>query len=186
MLHQLAILICLLSVSCSTPVTRVATLDPAKSAPSAGTGIVIGRKETVNRDGSPATSAFGRPFRTPLTVRNVQSDIVYELQRFDDSTSNSDFYVELPAGDYFTFAAQGCQGSFIDPEVVFVLSFTVQPGAVTYIGTFRDKVPTLVPPTCPSFTVTDELDALLERFRSRHPDLARDVQRSLFSARRLE
>lgn len=183
--RHLAILLCLLSVSCATPVTRVTTLDPGRSAVSSGTGIVVGRRETVNADGEPFKSAFGAPMRNSVTVRNVQTQINYELQKLDESSSNSDFYVELPAGDYFTFQTKGCYGSLTDPEIVFLLRFTVQPGAVTYVGTLRDTAPTLVPPSCGGFSVADELDPLLERFRQRYPELARDVQRSVFVAEQL-
>ena len=80
MSRSLAILLCLLSVSCATPVTRVATLDPGRSAASSGTGIVVGRRETVNANGTPFKSAFGFRARYPELARGVQRSVFVAQQ----------------------------------------------------------------------------------------------------------
>jgi len=129
-------------------------------------GIVIVRTELVTADGDPYT---GGPPRATLHWHHEESGQDFVLPAENEGPL-ADFWLTLPAGHYRMVATSGTGVA----ERWYVLRFKVEHAAVVYGGTLRVQAP-----NADDFTLRDDYDATVERFRASHPDLAGDVHKSL-------
>jgi hypothetical protein len=129
-------------------------------------GVVIVRTELLTPDGAPFT---GGPPRATLRWHHEESgqDLVIEAA---NEGPLADFWVSLPGGHYRMVVTRGAGVA----ERWYVLRFRVEPGAVVYAGAIHVRAP-----DASSFTLEDEYDAAVARFRESHSELAGDVKKSL-------
>jgi hypothetical protein len=129
-------------------------------------GVVIVRTELLTADGEPFT---GGPLRATLRWHHEESGQDLELLAANDGPL-ADFWVSLPGGHYRMVATSGAGVR----ERWYVLRFRVEPGAVVYAGAVQVRAPDAA-----DFTLEDEYDAAVARFRASHSELAGDVKKSL-------
>jgi len=142
------------------------TIPPGYTPAGSPNGVVIVRTELLTADGSPFTAG---PARATLRWHHEESgkDVVLEAA---NEGPLADFWVSLPGGHYRMVATRGDGVA----QRWYVLRFRVEPGAVVYAGAIH-----VVAPDNSSFTLEDEYDAAVARFRASHAELADGVKKSL-------
>jgi len=142
------------------------SLPPGYVLDDSTSGVVILHTELLTRDGDPFT---GGPPRATLHWHHEESGKDFVIEAANDGPV-ADFWALLPAGHYRMVATRGAGVG----QRWYVLRFRVEPGAVVYAGALH-----VVAPDLTSFTLQDEYDAAIARFRGSHPELANDVRKSL-------
>lgn len=172
--RRISVLLALVAAGCATPVASI----PADYALDRANGIVIFRVEYVNGSGEPdSVRGFFQPKHLELTWEQGRTRDLFQLTAATEGPA-ADFYVALPVHSYWLEAQSADPYPKFPLERRYYLSFTAQPGAVVYAGTIRfehDYVRSLE-----WFSLHDDYDATVERFRASHPGLGATVEKSLF------
>jgi hypothetical protein len=151
--------------ACAT--STVESIPPGYSLDDPTDGIVIVRTEKLSSEGSPLDVPYER--QQMRWTHEETGEAVLVAAENDGPLAN--FYVSLPAGHYRLVLTTRLGGT----ERWYVLRFHVEPGALVYAGTIRFHAST----DAPTFTLHDEFDAEVTRFRASHPELADQVHKSL-------
>jgi len=176
-LRQLAAVALILGFAGCAGATTVGSIPPGYSAGATGaTGatVVVGRIEMVRADGG-ALMPLPSWLIGKMTLL-VQSERTAEEYRISCDASGllSDFYVALPPGRYRLVEWKGGQyGS----KVAGRLDVPARPAV--YVGTLRFTGGDWPGWQRGSWSVLDAFDRSVGGFRERHPDIGRDVSRSL-------
>jgi hypothetical protein len=129
-------------------------------------GVVIVRTELLTADGAPFT---GGPPRATLHWHHEESGQDLVLEAANDGPL-ADFWLSLPGGHYRMVVTRGSGVA----ERWYVLRFRVEPGAVVYAGAIHVRAP-----DASAFSLEDEYEAAVARFRVSHSEIAGDVKKSL-------
>jgi hypothetical protein len=135
--------------------------DPAR-------GVVIIGKDFVDRSGE------------PTYVSDVPRELVLHREGTGEELSlvstgpppSTQFVAALAPGYYRILAATRFSGV----EKLYVLRFKDAPGGVQYAGTIRSQLDV----ANPRFTLRDDYDAAVQRFRKRYPNAPAEVRKTLF------
>ena len=137
-----------------------------------GSGIVLVRAEFVDRHGEPDTLALFFGKRIALKCTREENREEYQLSPVGDGQT-VDFYVALPPGIY----------RYYDPtrrDHNDMLRFEIRPGVVECLGTIRFRNRGAWAGGVLDLSLHDDCDAIVQRFRTSHPEVTQEVVREPF------